>query len=151
MTTNKAAGRREGDTVTKKELKMYKVYKLEIRSIEDSILELQTVLENVSSKPITDEQTNHNAFIVDKQSDLVLKKLELEDKLMIARANLIESHEQIEGAIEKLNEPIERTVLRMRYINDMKWEEICVHIDYEWAQMHRIHNKALKNMSRIET
>lgn len=137
--------------MTKEELKRYNAYKLEIRSIEDSILELQTVLENVSSKPITDEQTNHNAFLVDKQSDLVLKKLELEDKLMIARANLIESHEQIEGAIEKLNEPIERTVLRMRYINCMKWEEICVNIDFEWAQMHRIHKEALKNIAKIKT
>lgn len=137
--------------MTKEELKRYNVYKLEIRSIEDSILELKTELENVSSKPITDDLINHNAFLTDRQSDLVLKKIALEDKLMTLRARLIETHEQIEGAIESLQEPIERTVLRMRYINGMKWEEICVSIDYEWAQMHRIHNEALKNISKIKT
>lgn len=135
--------------MTKEELKSYKAYKYEIKSIEDSILELQTTMENVSSKPVTDEPMNHNAFLVDKQSELVLKKIELEDRLLIARANLIDIHEKIETAIEQVHDPMERTVLRMRYIEGLRWEEICIRIDYEWRQTHKIHNRALISISHI--
>lgn len=135
--------------MTKEELKKYKVYKLEIQSISDSILELQATLENVAAKPITDDPMNHNAFLVDKQSELVLKKIDLEEKLISKRQELIKAHEDIEDAIEQLNSPIERTILRMRYIEGLKWEEICVRIDYGWDNTHTLHRMALKNISKI--
>lgn len=135
--------------MTKDELKRYRIYELEIESIKDSILELQTTLESVAAKPITDNLMNHNAFLVDKQSELILKKMDLEDNLMVHMKQLIEWHEAIEHAIEQIDDPLERAVLRMRYIDDMKWEEICVKIGYEWNKTHKVHRNALKSISKI--
>lgn len=49
----------------------------------------------------------------------------------------------IEKSINALEDSSHRTVLRLRYLDGMKWEKICVAISYEWAWTHRIHSNAL--------
>ena len=51
----------------------------------------------------------------------------------------------IEDAIEGL-EPVERTLLRYRYIYGMTWEKVCVAMNYSWRQTHNIHAKALDKL-----
>ncbi len=55
---------------------------------------------------------------------------------------------KIERAIEKLGET-ERRLMRKRYIENKQWEDICVELGYEWAQTHRIHAKALREIKMI--
>ena len=52
----------------------------------------------------------------------------------------------IETAIATL-EPTARTLLRYRYVDGMKWEDICVKMNYSWRQTHRLHGDALKKLS----
>lgn len=47
--------------------------------------------------------------------------------------------------IERMKNETEKTVLRLRYIHLLKWEEIALKMGYSWKQIHRIHGKALKN------
>lgn len=49
---------------------------------------------------------------------------------------------QIERAIEGLDGQ-ERVLMRLRYIEGKTWEEIAVAMHYAWAQVHRIHARAL--------
>lgn len=44
----------------------------------------------------------------------------------------------IEDMIDGL-EPMERTLMRYRYIDGLKWEAVCVAIGYSWRQTHNIH------------
>ena len=39
----------------------------------------------------------------------------------------------------------EKDVLMYRYIKLMKWEDICMKMDYSLQHIHRIHKKALEN------
>lgn len=55
---------------------------------------------------------------------------------------------KIEAAIECL-EPRERTLIRLYYIEGLTWEEVCVSIHYEWAQVHRIHAAALAKLKEL--
>ena len=57
-------------------------------------------------------------------------------------ADLIEGQLRIEKAIESL-EPIERELLRLRYIDGAEWIDVAAEIHYEWTQTHRIHARAL--------
>lgn len=66
--------------------------------------------------------------------------------LKAERLKKIQKLSHIEKSIRELKNEDEQTILRMRYINGMKWEEVCVAINYEWAQMHRIHSRALKEI-----
>ena len=55
----------------------------------------------------------------------------------------------IENAIEDL-EPVERTLLRYRYIYGMKWEQVSVAMNYSWRQTHKIHARALDKLAMQE-
>lgn len=52
----------------------------------------------------------------------------------------------IEDAIEGL-EPVERTLLRYRYIYGMTWEQVSVVMNYSWRQTHKIHARALDKLA----
>lgn len=62
-------------------------------------------------------------------------------------AKLIESRHYIESIIDGIESPAERRLLRMRYIEGMKWERICVNLHYSWKQIHRKHIQALLKIS----
>lgn len=53
---------------------------------------------------------------------------------------------KITDAIDKLPDENQKDIIYLRYIQDMKWEEICTYIGYSWKQTHRIHSNALKNI-----
>lgn len=55
----------------------------------------------------------------------------------------------IEDAIEGL-EPVERTLLRYRYIYGMTWEKVSVAMNYSWRQTHKIHARALDKLAMQE-
>lgn len=55
---------------------------------------------------------------------------------------------EIENAIKGL-EPRERDLIRLYYFEGLTWEQVCVAMHYEWAQIHRIHAKALERLKGI--
>ena len=52
----------------------------------------------------------------------------------------------IETAIESLTDATERNLMRLRYIDGLRWEEVTVAIGYSWQQTHRIHARALERL-----
>lgn len=81
-------------------------------------------------------------------SDYVAKLDELIEKLKQERFEKIKRMDDILYHISLLRDEDEQRVLRLRYIKGLKWEEVAVNMDYKWAQMHRIHSRALKNFKR---
>ena len=61
---------------------------------------------------------------------------------------LVEGQLKIERAIESLN-PTERELLRLRYIDGADWTEVAATINYEWAQTHRVHARALAKIKNL--
>lgn len=78
-------------------------------------------------------------------SDYIVKEHSLIDEMIKLRYKRIETYTDIFRRIEMIKKEDERTVLTLRYIKGLKWEEIAVDVHVEWAQVHRIHAKALKN------
>ena len=72
---------------------------------------------------------------------------ELERKLIKARYERIDLYAEIFADIERLEDETEKTVLTYRYLRRYSWEKICVEMGYQWAQVHRIHARALKNFN----
>ena len=54
--------------------------------------------------------------------------------------------ESIKRRIEAMEDEREKDLLTYRYLKGLKWEEICVRMDYKWRQVHRIHAMAIKNL-----
>lgn len=79
-------------------------------------------------------------------SDYAAKLDELIQELKEERLEKIKRLQSIERVIKELDNEDMQTILRLRYIDGLKWEEVCVAINYEWAQMHRIHARALRKI-----
>lgn len=83
-----------------------------------------------------------------KSSDLsdfmVLLDEEIE-KLKSERLEKVKRYSDISRKIKAMENDNEKEVLTLRYINGLKWEEICLRMQYSWQHIHRIHAKALEN------
>lgn len=79
-------------------------------------------------------------------SDYAVKLDELIQELKEERLEKVKRLRNIEKSIMDLNSEDAQTIMRLRYIDGLKWEDVCVAINYEWAQMHRIHGRALREI-----
>lgn len=79
-------------------------------------------------------------------SDYAVKLDELIQELKEERLEKVQRLSDIEKSIRQLKNEDAQTIMQLRYIDGLKWEEVCVAINYEWAQMHRIHARALREI-----
>jgi len=79
----------------------------------------------------------------DLTARFAIENVELYAMLTKKRMEIVKERRAIEDFIEEL-EPVERVLMRERYISGKKWEEVMLVIGYGWHQTHRIHGKVLK-------
>ena len=130
--------------MTKDDLKEYTSIKKELKQIQFKLKELEERKTSIKSMIISDMnvQTSHNNNSIE---DLLIKIEECIEEYNKKEIKLYNKQLEIENCINNL-EPIERVVMRMRYIDGCKWEEICYKIHYEWRKTHYIHKEALKKI-----
>ncbi len=89
--------------------------------------------------------------IVDLDADSPLKpSLEsIIDRYNNKIEEIITERTRLEDLIDMLDDPLERAVMRYKYIEGLKWEEVCSKICYEWSQTHRIHKNALSHIEKF--
>ncbi len=71
------------------------------------------------------------------------KIVDLENTLMADKKRLVEAVAEIKKLIALVDEPLLNRILEKRYLQYQKWEQIAVDLGYAWAQIHRLHSKAL--------
>lgn len=134
--------------MTKEELKQYKHIKRELKKLEETYQRINEDLygprtSDLSGMPKSQpvEGFNPADAKIDAKSEIrkmyARKKAELEAALLA-----------IEQAIDIL-EPAERTVIRLHYIDGLKWEQVCVAGFFSWRTAHRIHARALEKLKNI--
>ena len=62
-------------------------------------------------------------------------------------AYLVELKEEINTAIDKLEDRDEQLLLRYRYLDNCTWEEISHMLNVSLRSVHRIHSMALQHFS----
>lgn len=85
----------------------------------------------------------------DKIASIVARVADLENMYLHKIDDLMQEQRDIEKIIENL-EPIEKLLIRSRYIECNTWESICGIIGYSWKQTHRIHSKTLSKMQQMQ-
>lgn len=131
--------------MTKEELQNYKDLVRERRQVEDKLEEVETKLYAARTQQLTGMPSappkpgsTLEAAVVEYIEDLEALRVhyqQLLDRLTAEQLN-------IEKAIDGLDTTA-RTLMRYRYIDGRKWEEICVLMNYSWRQVHRLHAAAL--------
>lgn len=130
-------------TEEKKEyLKGYYYRTLEAKRISDRIDELRA-LQTGSAIRYSDMPKAHNTEH-DLSDDLIKIDNEV-TRLIKKKAQAIKEYKEIERAIETVEDEKERAVLKYRYLDCMKWEEIAVTMSYTFRYVTMLHGIALQH------
>lgn len=127
-------------------------YKLkqEIKSLEQTLKELESNLDNVKAIQYSKDKLQGGPLqddtnIIEKIDKIIEVENIIKDKLLELKtfqANLILE-------ILKLKNSNEKNLLQARYVMNLTWEEISKELNYSVMHIHRIHKKALENFETL--
>lgn len=130
--------------MTKKELHELFWMKKNIKRMEEKLIELEAKATQITIQ-LSKEPKGTNS-VVDKLGETVSKIVDLQNEINDQLKIYYKKVRYIEKAIEKLP-PREALLIRLRYLDQKRWEEICVEMNYSWRQIHYIHAEALKMLA----
>ena len=131
--------------MTKERLRKYSALKREREQLLQQLEELEAALYSPKIQRLTGMPPGGSKPDGNPQEGAMLKHLELQERYRAKIDELAAEQLAIEQAIEPLDATL-RALLRYRYIDDLKWEEVCVRMDYSWRQVHRRHAQALEKL-----
>lgn len=130
--------------MTKKELHELFWMKKNIKRMEEKLIELEAKATQITTQ-LSKEPKGTNS-VEDKLGETVSKIVDLQNEINDQLKIYYKKVRYIEKAIEKLP-PREALLIRLRYLDQKRWEEICVEMNYSWRQIHYIHAEALKMLA----
>lgn len=134
--------------MTKERLRKYQLIKKEREQLRQKLEEVEAALYYPKVQQLTG-MPGSGSKESNPQEDLAIYHMELQD-LYKAKINELAGEQlAIERAIEAL-EPTARMLMRYRYLEGLKWEEVCVKMNYSWSQTHEIHKKILIRLREDE-
>ncbi|MDB2049606.1 sigma factor-like helix-turn-helix DNA-binding protein [Clostridium perfringens] len=130
--------------MTQKELEQFLILKEEVDDLaeqRDFLLEHKT---SIKSQIISDMPSGSSGFktaddLMIKINDIIIK---LSKKLVILGELIL----NIETTIENL-EPLERKLIRYRYINDLTFYQIAMKLNYSERHTKRLHKEILNKIA----
>lgn len=129
--------------MTKERLRKYQDIKKEREQLRHQLEEIEAALYYPKAQRLTGMPSHHAEG--NPQETLAIHHIELQEKYNAKLEELAAEQLAIENAIESLDE-VDRMLLRYRYIDGLKWEEVCVKIGYSWTQTHEHHGRALRKL-----
>jgi len=127
----------------KQTLRQYRPLVLEIEQIEEQINRLGDGL--IGAVNIND-MPHSQSKIHDPMAEVACKMADLAQVMAIKLNRAIALRIEIERAIDSLEEPRDRLLMRYRYIDGKTWEQIAVEMNYCYMQVCRIHGRILNKM-----
>lgn len=114
---------------------------LRIRSKAEQIAEMKTLATKVTAL-LSDVrvQTTRNDH---KMEDIIVKIAEYQDELCNDITELVRIKKEVKAAIDSVENEEYRLLLEMRYISNLKWEEIAFRLGYSMQHTFRLRDKAL--------
>ena len=136
MTPEQVKEKLEGAKWISKEIKgLY----LELEALEGGIIKKPT-LSHSRVQASRENKTENNLISVLKLKEDTLQRIE----------RLTEERMAISGLIDKLDNPLERSVLRLFYLNDLVALEVAEEIGKSRTNVYLIRQKAIEHLSKVE-
>ena len=129
--------------MTKEKLRQHCWIMKNIKQLEDQLFEIETRATRIT--PCLKQDIVTGGLIQDKMGNYVAEMVEIKEKINQKLQPAYKLRKEIEDAIEVLDER-EKYLIRMKYINCMKWEDLAVDMGYTWRHMHKLHAKILKKL-----
>ena len=135
--------KREQNEKKKEYLNRYRQAVRKYNSLQEQEKQLRSQMDGPKAIEYSDMPKAH------KQTDLSDYMVRLE-RILTRIANEKNEMQKIQLEIEEkiidVMDGEQSRILYLRYIQFMKWEDICVEMGYSWRQVHNIHSKALNDL-----
>lgn len=131
----------------KHRLHAYNDRKYELQQIEQQLAQLEATVTAPRMQAMDGMPRGSGSG--DAMACIVAELVGLQEKYKAKMAKLVEAQTEVEDLIDSL-EPLERQLMRCRYIEGMPWETVCVVLNYSWRQTHRIHGRVLDKLVEAE-
>lgn len=132
----------------KRKLHSYNATRWECKQIEEQLEQLRATIEAPRSQAM--DGMPHGSRGGDAMAGIVAELVGLQEKYTDKLHRLNAALAEVEDMIDGLEDPVERRLMRCRYIEGKVWEEVCVEMNYSWRQTHNIHSKALDKLVTAE-
>ena len=132
--------------MTKERLRAYQKNKQEQEQLRQQLEEIEAALYYPKIQRITDMPSA--PVTGNPQEDLAIRHIELQERYRAKLEELAGEQLAIEKAIETLDQT-QRLLMRYRYLEGLKWEEVCIKIGYSWTQTHEHHGRALQKLKEL--
>ena len=137
--------------MTKADLKNYRMLALECQRLKAQLEALESSLFSPKSQrySTTPRGSGSGGRTLE---DAVAGHLALRDHYEAQLAKKEAEQLAIEQAIESLEDPAERMVIRERYVNGLSWVQVCMIMQpkgYSERQVYRLHGFALLKMKEV--
>ncbi len=121
---------------------------LDLRTIEDEIVTIESALTRVTPTYQSDGWVNSSSSN-DKMTDGVCKLIEKKREYEKAWDALIDERQTAEKALYKMDNRVHATILWLHYIKAMKFEYIAVKESISYRHLMRLHGYALEDFRTI--
>lgn len=129
----------------KKYLKKGYRIKLEIESKKAVLEDMRATLDGLRAVRLSEKLQGGPLPSDENMVNRINKIIEEEKKIEI----LYDFMADLSSEIDKVEDVLERAILRYRYITCLTWEQIADKMGYCLSQVYRIHNRAFKNFNKI--
>jgi hypothetical protein len=85
----------------------------------------------------------------DRMSALVARICDLEAGLLADKLRLVALEEEIIGKIDRIDNPLYRQILTLRYVNGHKWEAVADKLHYHDVWVRKLHGRALAALTGL--
>ena len=124
----------------------------QIRLIDKEINQMLNELERIQCSLMRSPQLKQVSVQESKvglKDDVYIKMIEYNDKINQKVDELIDTKKKVFDIIEQIKDHKQRLILKMRYVDCEKWEDIEEKLHVSKNTMHRIHRKALKEFNSL--
>lgn len=115
------------------------------KDLEIRIADIRSRMTSISSTQFDAIPGGHSNS--DKIGSTIAKLCDLESKYIDMIGELAEEELEINSLINKL-ELKEQKLIRLRYVDCKKWEDICVDMNYSWRGIHKLHRSILAKLEK---
>ena len=113
--------------------------------LEREYKQKQREVDNISVCYDEIKTNNINSKVESKALELI----KLKNDIDLHNIEIDSLRKEIEGVIDKVDDDNLKTLLRLRYLEFKKWRTIEYILNYSEQHIHRLHNKALKEVNKI--
>lgn len=110
----------------------------QVRSLNDLATKCTSTITGMPGKPNRGK---------DSIGDIIAKIVDLQEEINRDIDALVDLKAEIYSVVQSIENVECRTLLELRYLSFMRWEEIAVQLNYGMENVYRLHRKALNLVS----